>query len=70
MTEALQQRGWVYSFGAGGGDVYLLKLFQCRILPGINPGLSPIQSFELFQNYPNPFNPSTKIRFEITNRIS
>lgn len=59
--------GWVYSFGAGGGDVYLLKLSMQNIT-GINPELSPIQSFELFQNYPNPFNPSTKIRFEITNR--
>ncbi|MGB3016525.1 MAG: T9SS type A sorting domain-containing protein, partial [Ignavibacteria bacterium] len=58
--------GWVHSFGAGGGDVYLLKL-SMKNITGINPGVNPIQSFELSQNYPNPFNPSTKIRFWIKN---
>lgn len=59
--------GWAYSFGAGGGDVYLLKL-TIQNITGVNPGPIPIPSFELFQNYPNPFNPSTNIRFGITNR--
>jgi hypothetical protein len=59
--------GWVYSFGAGGGDVYLLKLTMQNIT-GIDPLVNQSPSFRLHQNYPNPFNPSTKIRYEITNK--
>ncbi len=59
--------GWVYSFGAGGGDAYILKL-SLQNLSGINSAVSLNRTFELHQNYPNPFNPSTKLRFEITKR--
>ncbi|HSR18097.1 MAG TPA: FlgD immunoglobulin-like domain containing protein [Ignavibacteriaceae bacterium] len=29
----------------------------------------PLSDFVLYQNYPNPFNPSTKINFELKNRV-
>ena len=53
------------SFGAGMGDVWLIK---------IAPELSNIDqdnqdgipsAFTLYQNYPNPFNPSTTIEFTL-----
>lgn len=59
--------GWVYSFGAGGGDVYLLKL-SLQNVSAVNSISGVMPSFKLHQNFPNPFNPATKIMYELTAR--
>lgn len=56
--------GWAYSYGSGGGDVYLAKLRAGR-LTGISSFTETPSGFRLEQNYPNPFNPSTNISFSI-----
>ncbi len=63
----LLSAGWVYSFGAGGGDLFLAKMSLQGISAISDPSAS-VNTFELHQNYPNPFNPSTSIRFEIISR--
>ena len=53
--------GTTYSFGRGGGDVWLL-----RLAPDIDEETNNLPTkFALNQNYPNPFNPSTTIEFAL-----
>lgn len=63
----LLSAGWVYSFGAGGGDLYLAKM-SLQSISAVNDPAVSLNAFELYQNYPNPFNPSTNIRYEIISR--
>jgi hypothetical protein len=57
--------GATTSYGAGGNDVYVIRLLSGQTYVGdseifIKPG-----DFELCYNYPNPFNASTTISFEM-----
>lgn len=56
--------------GGGGNNLYLDNvLVKPSGLVGITPYSTEVPvKYELYNNYPNPFNPSTKIRFDITEK--
>ena len=62
-------------FQAAGGNGNNLYLDEVLVKPSGISGIPrystevPVR-YELFNNYPNPFNPSTKIRFDITERTN
>ncbi|TVM02718.1 MAG: hypothetical protein CV087_08895 [Candidatus Brocadia sp. WS118] len=56
--------GGTNSFGAGGGDVWLIRV--ASDITSIDENLHAFSNnYQLFQNYPNPFNPVTTIEFSL-----
>jgi hypothetical protein len=54
------------SFGAGNGDIWLIRLTPDDGLATTNDWQSELPvTFKLYQNYPNPFNPVSVIRYDI-----
>ena len=56
--------GFTSSYGAGGNDVWLLRLGPQTPTVVAAPH-SGLDQYRLSQNYPNPFNPVTTIQFEL-----
>jgi hypothetical protein len=56
--------GSIDSFGAGGYDVWLIKL-EADSPSVVDNEIRIVDSYSLEQNYPNPFNPSTKIKYSV-----
>ncbi len=63
--------GTTNSYGAGGSDIWLLKVSPDPSTIFTDTPTIISSDFILKQNYPNPFNPSTKIKFTLPkfNRI-
>jgi hypothetical protein len=57
--------GYTFSSGAGGSDIYLIRLEAESSSSIKEKNNQTINEFHLYQNYPNPFNPSTKITYSI-----
>ncbi len=55
--------GTTASFGAGGTDIYLLRLAPSQT--AISAPAPVASAFELQENYPNPFNSATRISFSL-----
>ncbi|MCX7833035.1 MAG: alkaline phosphatase family protein [Ignavibacteria bacterium] len=56
-------------YKSGNWEIYFKKFILSQIASVPN-SQNEIQYYKLYQNYPNPFNNSTKIKFDIPNKIN